>query len=186
MTASEVFTRRFAIPLTEKQYEVLSILREGKNKDQALVRLDIKDRFDERSLKIMQMRDLIVESRKVFEGERRFMITSRGLKLLAQFESRGVRANAAEDVCYLCGKAPRYVSPGGWENAYCLDCHNAYQKTRYAARRVNKPDRPCVTCGSAPRHVWKSGKKESYCKQCLNEHARIRRERYREKARVPS
>ena len=176
--ATTSFRKRGDLSMSKKQYGILCQLRDAHDAGQPLVKLEIKNKMDERTLKIMQ-RDLdwIIESWKVF-GERRFSITSRGLKAMAKIEGPATHQPAGE-MCFQCGEKPRYVSPGGHRNTYCQECANANKRALYAVRgKRYDPDLICSRCQCWPRDKSKGGHVYAYCRPCrnaVNDASRLRR-----------
>lgn len=172
--------RRGSVSATRKQYDILCQLRDGLESEQPLVKLDIKNARDARTLEIMQTdKDWIVSSTKVFE-EVRYAITSRGLKVLKALEAPLRRT--VSDMCYRCGERPRHKSSKGRRLAYCVDCQNAYNRERYAKRaHVYRSDKPCSCCKRSPRHVNKNGHRETYCLACRRAKGAMRKHRLYER-----
>lgn len=162
------YIKRHGTSLTRKQYDILSTLRDAHQKEQGLVPLPIKTKHDGNTLRFLQERDWIIESTKVFQGERRFAITSRGLKLMKLMDAPSGAPAPATDLCFQCGEKPRYFTSGGYRSAYCHEHHNANKRAHYAKKRSNgyKAELPCSRCKRAPRAVAPSGRVYAYCTAC--------------------
>jgi hypothetical protein len=152
---STQYIKRHGVALTKKQFAILETLRKAHEAERPLVKLEIRTKHDENTLRLMQERDWIIESTKVFLGERRFAITSRGLKLMKLMDTPSGRPAPATDLCAQCGKKPRAFTSGGYRSAYCQEHHNACNRARYANKRSNvyRADLPCSSCKKAPRSV---------------------------------
>lgn len=165
---STAFRRRGDVSMTKKQYAILCELRKAYEAEQPLVALPIRTKWDERSLMLMQRDfDWIVESKKVFPGERRFMITGRGLNALKMIESPSREKAPAGDMCYTCGKNPIYVAPCGKRSSYCRTCHNEMKRAAYAYKGHRYDHKkPCSRCKSRRRAISRTGQVYAYCKIC--------------------
>jgi hypothetical protein len=151
------------IQITRKQYGILCQLRDALQSQQSPMLIPIHNKRDENTLALLQRRDWIIGSWKLF-NEPRYAITSRGLKALAIAEKPRAyrRANLP---CAECGNAPRHVYPSGVRISTCLACHNAYNRAHRATHGpVYRSDRPC-SCGK-PRAVSASGVVYGHCQDC--------------------
>jgi hypothetical protein len=173
------YIRRGAYCLTRKQYNTLCLLREAKGTDQPFVILEIKTPYDERSVQIMQEKDWVVQSTKVFPGKRCFTITGRALKVLQALEVPPPRKNKSGDLCATCGKQPRYISPAGRKTPYCRACQNSHNRRYYAERGYTySADLPCSRCKSAPRVIKDGEVISAYCTSCRRVTNRTRKQRF--------